>query len=247
VTLDDTRRNSTQLDAARRNSTQLDKEPSMKISPQKVALFSLWVAFVVYSFVLSPDDHGDTAARVKALIALQGEPLSVALFNVLGLVPALYLFLLVPDGHGQRLPSWPFAVMMFALGGFALLPYLILRRPHGVSPEGPLSIPQRVFDSRVFALVLALATIGVLGAGLALGHLDAFVDEWRHVRLIHVSGIDFLLCISVLHLPLVGDDMKRRGLPPGGPLWAVRWIPLFGLLAYLVARPRLTAARPVGA
>jgi len=218
----------------------------MKISPQKIALALLWVGFAIYAFGLAPDDHSDTMAQVKALAALQGEPLSVALFNSLGILPALYLFLLIPDGRGQRLPSWPFAVLSFALGGFAILPYLILRRPHGERPEGAPSLAQRIFDARAFALVVALAMLGTLGAGVALGHFGAFADEWRHVRLLHVSGIDFLIC-SVIFMVLVDDDMKRRGLTPSGPLWVVSRIPLFGLLAYIVARPKIPAARPVGA
>lgn len=218
----------------------------MKISPQKIALTLLWASFVLYAFVLAPDDHGDTMAQIKALAALQGEPLSIALFNILGFVPMLYLFLLIPDGRGQRVPSWPFAVLMFALGVFALLPYLILRSPHGERPAGPPSLAQRAFDSRGLAIAVTLATLGILGAGFAFGHVDVFIDEWRRVRLLHVSGIDFLLC-SVLFLVLIDDDMKRRGLPPRGPLWAVSRIPLFGLMAYIIGRPKLAAARPAGA
>lgn len=42
---------------------------------------------------------------------------------------------------------------------------------------------------------------------------------------------------------LVGDDARRRGLNPNGPLaLAAKFVPFFGLFAYLLLRPPLPAS-----
>ena len=45
-----------------------------------------------------------------------------SIFNLLGVWPAIYGAVLLADGAGRRLPAWPFVLLSFALGGFALLP-----------------------------------------------------------------------------------------------------------------------------
>jgi hypothetical protein len=42
---------------------------------------------------------------------------------------------------------------------------------------------------------------------------------------------------------MVGDDARRRGLDPSGPLALVaKFVPFFGLFAYLLLRPPLPGA-----
>lgn len=214
----------------------------MKIPGRQILLGALWLAFVGYAFLLAPPaDPVDpmSLAQIQTLVAGKGEPLVIALFNVMGLIPALYFFLLVPDGHGQRLPAWPFGLLMFAVGAFALLPYLIFRRPHSDWPQPkPVGLAVRAFDSRWLALPVVVLTLITLGSGLLAGHWSVFVQQWQQSRFIHVMSLDFALT-SVLFPALLGDDMQRRGLKDHNWFWFTSLVPLLGTMVYLLLRPVL--------
>ncbi len=59
------------------------------------------------------------------------------------------------DGRGQKIRAWPFATGSFAVGAFALLPYLALREPN---PEfvGIENLFIKIFDSRITGVLLPL-------------------------------------------------------------------------------------------
>ncbi|KAF5836807.1 hypothetical protein DUNSADRAFT_5386, partial [Dunaliella salina] len=53
-----------------------------------------------------------------------------ALFNIMGIWPAVYASLLIPGGRSaNKVPAWPFTVGAFFLGVLSLLPYFALWRP----------------------------------------------------------------------------------------------------------------------
>ncbi|BAC88202.1 hypothetical protein [Gloeobacter violaceus] len=210
----------------------------------RIALAALWLGFVAYAFLGGPPETRSPLQQAASLADLalgRGEPLSVALFNLMGLIPLAYLFLLVPDAHGEKLPAWPFAVASFAVGAFALLPYLICRRPHGVWPHiPPAGRAARLFDSRWFALAVMAGVAGLFWFGLTQGNWAAFAEQWRTSRFVHVMGLDFLVSTALLPL-LIGDDLRRRSVKRTWPLWIACALPLFGPLLYLVLRPSLPA------
>ena len=203
---------------------------------------TLWLGFVGYAFILSPPDQPDTADLILRLStgAWDGlNPALIALFSAMGLWPMVYAAVALVDGRGQRLWAWPFVVASFAVGAFALLPYLALRAP--VPWVGPADRLLRVVGSRLFGASLAVAALGLLGWGLLAGDWPALWQQWQISRFVHVTALDFCALWWLFPVLLV-DDLPRRNL--GDQRWiilAVLALPLVGAALYLALRPPLPA------
>jgi hypothetical protein len=209
---------------------------------KKIALGSLWTGFVLYAFLLAPPDRPDTFQLIQNLSTGNWtgiNPLIIALFNIMGIMPLLYACVLFLDGRGQKIRAWPFSVASFAVGAFALLPYLVLRQPNP-GFVGARSGWLKVTDSRWFGGLGALGAIALLIYGLTQGDWSDFVSQWQTSRFIHVMSLDF--CLLCLLFPvLLGDDMARRGLNDQWIFWGVALLPLVGALAYVTLRPPVQA------
>ncbi|MEO0853629.1 MAG: DUF2834 domain-containing protein [Cyanobacteria bacterium J06648_11] len=216
---------------------------------RRVLYSGLWIALVVYATAFAPPDRPEeTRALLETLISgnvADLNPLLVAEFNLMGVLPLAFWCVLLADGRGQKLPAWPFAALMMGVGGFALLPYMAWRQPVYPVPGKP-TIGLKLWDSRWIALLISLGALVLLGYGLAAGDFGAFWVQWRSQRFVHVMTLDFILLCALLPV-LIYDDLPRRHLEPGWPFWATCAIPLLGPLAYLCWRPRLTFADPQGA
>jgi hypothetical protein len=213
---------------------------------RKLGLAALWIGFLAYAFFLAPPDRPDTADLILKLSTGQFtgvNPLVVNLFNIMGVLPLMYACVLYTDGRGQKLPAWAFVGGSFALGAFALMPYLILREPNP-SFVGPKNWIIKFWDSRWTALGIAAAAVTLLTLGVSQGDWADFGAQWQTSRFIHVMSLDFCL-LSCLFPTLLGDDMARRGWSSPKIFWAVSLVPLFGPLVYLVLRPRLNAVAAV--
>jgi Domain of unknown function (DUF4168) len=204
----------------------------------------LWLGLVVYAIGFAPPAPPDTLSLLQRLATAQVagiNPLIVALFNLMGIFPVIYLGLLLADGQGQRLPAWPFATGAFAVGAFAILPYLALRSPH---PQwnGAKNRWLNWLDSRWFGLSVAIATLGLVLYGLTQGDWADFGQQWQTSRFIHVMSLDFCLLCALFPV-LLKDDMARRGWGDRQSLfWAIALLPLIGSALYLVLRPPLPNA-----
>ena len=117
-------------------------------APDRLALAAGWVALGSTAAFVAP--QGTSAFDMDLIKGLVSAPFSgatnpifEALFNSLGVVPAVYAALLLPGAKDQpRLPAVPPIAASFALGFFALGPYLILREPReGPSREPPSDGP----------------------------------------------------------------------------------------------------------
>lgn len=205
----------------------------------------LWIAFVLYATLFAPPDRPEeTRVLLENLISghvADLNPLLVAEFNLMGVLPLAYWCLLLTDGRGQRLPAWPFAALMMGVGGFALLPYMAWRQPVYPVP-GQLNLWLRLWESRWTALAISLGALVLLGFGAIAGDWGAFVKQWRSQRFVHVMTLDFVL-LCVLLPVLIYDDLPRRGLSPKWPFWAMTCMPLLGPLAYLCWRPRAISSK----
>jgi hypothetical protein len=207
---------------------------------RSIAFWLLWAGFSAYAFLLAPPNQPDTFALIQNLSTGQWDginPLVIALFNIMGVLPMLYACLLLIDGRGQRTPAWLFASASFGVGAFALLPYLALRKPNPTFP-GKKNALLKLLDSRWTGLALSSGAIALLIYGLVAGDWGNFIQQWQTDRFIHVMSLDFcLLCL--LFPALIGDDMARRGLQDKRIFWAVALVPLLGTLAYLTLRSPL--------
>ena len=220
---------------------------------QRLIFGSIWVIFGIYAFWgAPPDDPERTWELIQRLIRFDIEginPLIVAEFNLMGVLPLVYWSLLFIDGHrqkaiGGKTPAWPFAALMMGVGALTLLPYLALRKPlQGDEPIPPLNGNLALWSSPWTGRILTVVTLGLLGYGITMGDWSNFWTQWQISRFIHVMTLDFLLLVLVLPFVITEDRVGRRST--GVPTWAISLIPLLGSLAYLCARPAVLPT-PVG-
>lgn len=209
---------------------------------RKIGFGLLWLSLLVYGFGFAPPDDPQTLDLILRLASGQWDdinPLVIALFNIMGVLPMVYCAMLFVDGRGQKLWAFPFGLGAFFLGAFALLPYLAFRQPNP-SFSGELNLGLRILDSRWLGIALSAIALLLLGWGLSQGDWPNFVEQWHSSRFIHVMSLDFCL-LSSLFPALLGDDMARRGLVSPLLFWLVALTPLLGPLAYLCIRPPLVA------
>jgi len=212
----------------------------------QVLIWLLWIAFPIYGFfasnhLLPPDDgyglHVVTASFTGNLSAV--EPLVFMVFNLLGVIPMAYALLVLFDGKEQPLPAWPFVIASFFAGAFGILFYVALRR-WGHDVEGARSQLQQRLDSRVGPAILLIVAIllVIVGAG---GSVQTYLELWQTKPLVHIMTLDLVILLLVLPF-LAIDDMRRRNVQ--GRAWnrLVALLPIFGVLIYLVARPKLSDA-----
>jgi len=209
---------------------------------RKIALWALWAGFVAYATLLAPPDRPETLSLIQDLSTGHWEginPLVSALFNIMGVFPVIYSALLFIDGRMQKLKAWVFVLGSFALGAFALLPYLALRDPNQEF-SGKKGWLINLLDSRWTGALVAIGAFALVVYGFTNGDWNDFVQQWRTSRFIHVMSLDF--CLMTLLFPtLLGDDMARRNLRNSAVFWLVSLIPILGPAAYLALRPPLKA------
>ena len=207
---------------------------------RRVTLFLLWLGFILYAFLLAPPDQPDTLELITKLSTGQWggiNPLVVSLFNLMGIYPLIYSAVLLIDGRGQKIPAWPFVLGSFAVGAFAILPYLALRQANPVF-SGEKSGLIKLLDSRWFGLSLLLGALALLVYGFSQGNGADFIAQWQSSRFIHVMSLDFYFLSLVFPL-LLKDDMSRRGMKNPSLFWVVSLLPLLGPAWYLFLRPPL--------
>jgi hypothetical protein len=208
---------------------------------RKILFGLLWVGFVTYAFVFAPPDRPDTLELITNLSTgkWQGiNPLVIALFNIMGIWPIIYSAVIFIDGRGQKIPAWIFATLSFALGAFAILPYLALRQPHKEF-TGQKNLFLKILDSRLTGIVLTIGAAVLVAYGLRGGDWGDFVHQWQTSRFINVMSLDFCM-LSLLFPAFLEDDMTHHRLENPPLFWVTTLIPLFGPLIYLCLRTPLS-------
>ena len=207
---------------------------------RKIGFGLLWVSFVTYAFVFAPPQQSDTFELITNISAGDWDginPLIIALFNIMGILPMMYGCLLFIDGRGQKIAAWPFTIGSFFLGAFALLPYLALRQPNPDFTEKKGWFI-KIWDSKLIGIFITFGAVALLIFGFLNGDWSDFIQQWQTSRFIHVMSLDFcLLCL--LFPALLGDDLARRRIADNSILRIIILIPFFGVLAYLCLRPSL--------
>lgn len=206
----------------------------------KIIFGLVWLAFGGYAFLLAPAEQGNTNLLIQNLISGNFEginPVIISLFNIMGVLPAIYACVLFADGRGQKVPAWIFVILSFGIGAFGLLPYFALRNS---SPKfvGEKNLLIKMFDSRWIGIVLMVTSLFLLGYAVKSGDWADFIYQFQTSRFINVMSLDFCM-LCALFPWILGDDMRRRGMANNQVFLAVSTIPLFGALAYLCLRSPL--------
>jgi phosphotransferase system glucose/maltose/N-acetylglucosamine-specific IIC component len=147
-------------------------------------------------------------------------------------------------------PVWPFVTLSFALGVFAIFPYLIFWDLQNDSVKCPPDSEElttgwgkyamQALESQVLPGVLLAATIGLLFNAFTSGPAswDAYLRLFDESKFVHITSLDFC-ALSALAPLFLWNDAQRRGAEWAVPLAAV---PMIGPLIYLILRPRATKA-----
>jgi hypothetical protein len=210
---------------------------------KKIGFWLLWLGFIGYAWLLAPPVQPNTLELIANLSLGRWDKINslvVALFNLMGIWPLIYICLMLIDGRGQKIPVWLFSVVSLGVGAFAILPYLALREPHAKF-NGEKNLLLKVLDSRWFGALLSIGAIALILYGVINGDWHDFVGQWQSDRFIHVMSLDFCL-LSLLFPVLLKDDMARRGMEDARIFWAISLVPLLGPLVYLCLRAPLSGS-----
>ncbi|KAD3066635.1 hypothetical protein E3N88_34515 [Mikania micrantha] len=157
-----------------------------------------------------------------------------------------FLILLLYGGLISKgnVPVFPFLLLSFFLGAYALIPYFILwRPPPPVTEETELKKwPLNFLESKLTAGVIFAVGLGlIVNAGLATG------DNWKEYfqyfggsRLIHVTSIDFTLLSSFAPFWVYNDMSARKWTDKGFWLLPLSVVPFLGPALYVLLRPSLS-------
>jgi len=222
-----------------------------------VGMTALWIGLSVYGFMLSPNQ---TPTRdmifLKLLVGIRepGEDFVVnqvytALFNIMGIWPAVYASLLVPAGRSEnKLPAWPFIAGSFGFGVFALLPYFAFWRPikdQNLPPpkeelEGWDKLFMKGAETPVLPALLIAGASSMLYLAATAG-AASWVEYGRLLdesRLVHVTTLDFL-CLTAFAPFWMLNDAEARGWEQRNTLLPILSVlPAVGPAIYLLLRPK---------
>ncbi|MFX1252278.1 MAG: DUF2834 domain-containing protein [Promethearchaeota archaeon] len=215
-----------------------------RLKGASIVFLVLWIALIVYALFLAPPIQPSTLATIIQMLTfnLQGiNPLVFAIFNLMAVWPLIYAGVILIDSKGQKIPAWPFALLSFGTGAFAILPYMVLRKPNREFTEDNKDLIIRIVDSRYYGIILLIITVGLVLYGVLLGNFAAFFTQFLTDRFIAVMTLDFII-LTVCIPYLIFDDMKRRISYTPRLFWTFTLIPLLGPALYLATRPTLPDA-----
>lgn len=206
-----------------------------------------WLAFIAYAWIWAPGQPLGSAPVFKELVTLQSkEPWLLTVFSWLGIFPAIFACLLLRrsgKARESRVPAWPFVLLSFGLGAFALLPYFAWSsQTHRGSGYEQLSFARqresgigRVAAHKLTHMVLLLLTLGTGFYAVTQGNPDVYMEAFRESSFVHIMTIDFVILTLLSVIALFRDaSLNRRSCG-----WAVAGlIPLIGPLIYLMTAQR---------
>lgn len=216
-------------------------------------LLGFWAVFSVYAFILSPGgDAAAQAADTELLKTMASNPFDGAvnpvfagLFNALGLLPIINMSILLPGGKDQKpLPALPFVVGSFALGFFALGPYLGLREYRPQVAKDDVTGVSKFLETKAngaFVTASAVGLIAYVATHFGDNTVADFLQLFGSSRFAHISSLDFTV-LSLCNYATISEDMRRRDWFSPGKAMAFTAVPLLGPAAYLLLRPSLPEA-----
>lgn len=203
----------------------------------KLGILVLWALSVGYLLFFAPAEEQYTMNQMQALFTFEQtsmNPLVIALFNSLGVWPLLFTAFLFTDPGGGRMKAWPFAVLSFGAGAFALMPYIALRKesPRLVKPGAVGSVT----GSKVFAVLLVLLSAALIIFAVGNFQPGGLWEAFWSYHLVHTMVIDFVL-FALLAVYMIKKDAEKRHVTLTPKQWVLFSIPLLGTALYLLYRP----------
>ncbi|KAK8913832.1 hypothetical protein KSP39_PZI023948 [Platanthera zijinensis] len=143
----------------------------------------------------------------------------------------------------SKVPVWPFLLLSFFGGAYALIPYFVLWKPPPpvIGEDEIRKWPLNFLESRLTAwFVFAAGTCLVAYAGLANGDTWAeFYQYFRESKFIHAMSLDFLLLSSFAPFWVYNDMTARKRVDKGLWFLPLSLVPVLGPALYVVLRPQL--------
>ncbi|KAK8939305.1 hypothetical protein KSP40_PGU004602 [Platanthera guangdongensis] len=143
----------------------------------------------------------------------------------------------------SKVPVWPFLLLSFFGGAYALIPYFVLWKPPPpvIGEDEIRKWPLNFLESRLTAwFVFAAGTCLVAYAGLANGDTWAeFYQYFRESKFIHAMSLDFLLLSSFAPFWVYNDMTASKRVDKGLWFLPLSLVPLLGPALYVVLRPQL--------
>ncbi|PWA63051.1 hypothetical protein CTI12_AA356730 [Artemisia annua] len=253
-------KSSLDTDKSQKSDLEIQEEDKMKNENNggggttSFLILALWGGLMYYVFNLAPNQTPSTDMYlVKKLCFLIGDDgfqlnqVIVSLWNIMGLWPLVYCMLLIPSGRSSKgnVPVFPFLILSFFLGAYALIPYFVLWRPPppAIEESELKRWPINFLDSKVTAGVIFAVGLGlIVNAGLATG------DNWKEYlqyfggsRLIHATSLDFALLSTFAPFWVYNDMTVRKWTDKGFWLVPLSVVPFLGPALYLLLRPSLSS------
>ena len=191
----------------------------------------LWLGLVLVA-VVSPPARPDLWTWVEMTLTgywIGQEAWLVALFNLVGVAVLVTAGVLGPDLRARPLPAWPFVLGAFAVGGYALLPWLVLSGDGG---EGHAPLPRVIegVGGQRWGAVLGLLSGAALASGLWWG------DPIGYVAIARAEGFAFIMSFDFIVLWLVTLVMVRRRSQSRA--WLLALVPVLGPSLWMAAGRR---------
>lgn len=218
------------------------------------ALLAYWISLSAYALLFSPR-AADELRFAFEVMTFQDAGRNIVLFSVLCLM-MLWPFILAPlllFTNDYQLRPWPFWLLSFGLGFFALAPYVALRRKKlTVAPQHRPRWWQwwrHKMLTGVYAAATAALSLSLLTFMVVYKDLPAYMDLFFHYGFVHVMTLD---CLSLHGLALWLIYQDPGDIPQGSspittvPLaamprftkLAVLLLPVFGPAIYPILRHR---------
>ena len=144
-----------------------------------------YVGFILGSVFLALLPN--TEFNLVPILLFQADPSLVAIFNALGILPALFLLerlsLKQPWGLREKLAHSG----AFVLGAFALLWGLDRTQPFLKSS----GISQGVYR------VLIVGLVGLVAYGIVWGDVTGFITAWQNDLFVRIMSLDFIVLLGV--------------------------------------------------
>jgi hypothetical protein len=178
---------------------------------RKSVLF-LYITLILYTLIHLVFFFSNQGA-LESLLKLEGDPLLLTLFNLLGIYPLAFMIFSIKYMVMTK-KAWIPLILSFGLGGFAVTPLFIKRTYQRQKTEKYVSL---------LALVALVLSVMLLGFGLILGDYQVFIDAFLNDSFIHIMTIDFI-ALTILSI-LVSKQVSKS-------YW-ISAIPLVGFLYML--------------